>query len=361
MALIPLGNDRYKVRVPYKDVDGVRRHKVKHVAGLTAARKVEILMQADAINGKLGGGNQTFATYVEKWLKERSRNADVAQRTVVGNRTKLQPALKRFGKMRLEDIHRPMVKDWLANLTGSGTTRRHNWTVFRQVMAEAATDRLIPYSPCEGIKPPKTDVKEKRSLTAKQQATLLRLMEQNQQLHVAALVMLRCGLRPSEMLALRRNDVDLKKRELHVLYSMDMDGTLKDTKNHERRTIPLTLDAAAALKRQLASVAELKMQFRELWVDGDFVFPSLDTRRSMKAGRPWRYTPFIRAWNALCRPAGLDFGPHELRHTCGTEWRRSGLRLEAVGYLLGHKPGSVVTAGTYTRHISPEEVAQVRG
>jgi integrase len=41
------------------------------------------------------------------------------------------------------------------------------------------------------------------------------------------------------------------------------------------------------------------------------------------------------------------FVPHEMRHTCATNWSRQGLRAEVIADLLGHADGGALARGVY--------------
>jgi len=82
------------------------------------------------------------------------------------------------------------------------------------------------------------------------------------------LVAARTGLRCGELLALRWKAIDLKKRELHVLASLNDHDEETSPKSHQARAVPLSAQAVAALEA-------LKPET----VDGEaFVFPTIRTR-----------------------------------------------------------------------------------
>jgi integrase len=112
------------------------------------------------------------------------------------------------------------------------------------------------------------------------------------------------GMRRSEILALRWGDVELRRRIL----------TLTQTKNNERRVIPINDTVAAVLKAWPRVVGT------------DALFPGLNGPMVTRA--------FLRA----CRKAGVsNLRLHDLRHTFASYLAMGGYNLRTIQQLLGHK------------------------
>lgn len=132
-------------------------------------------------------------------------------------------------------------------------------------------------------------------------------------LYPLVVVAVSTGARQGELLGLRWRDVDLA-RGLAVVH---------ETKNQERRTLPLAGVALQVLK-DLARVRRL---------DTDLVFAN---RRGQAV--------FPRAaWEAALRRAGIeDFRFHDLRHTAASYLAMSGATLTEIAAVLGHKTLAMV-------------------
>jgi integrase len=117
-----------------------------------------------------------------------------------------------------------------------------------------------------------------------------------------------------EPLSLRWADVDLSRGAL----------TLQDTKNGERRTVPL-VGPALDLMRQHAKVRR---------IDTDLVFPSVQGVKPLH----------IRlAWEKARQQAGLEnFVFHDLRHSCASYLAMNGASLLDISSILGHKSLAMV-------------------
>lgn len=103
--------------------------------------------------------------------------------------------------------------------------------------------------------------------------------------------------------------------------------TLHDTKNGERRALPLVGEAFTRLQAR-AKVRNIK---------DDRVFPP--TSRARKADALDLRAP----WMAAMRKAGItDFHWHDLRHTAASYLAMSGVSLVEIAKILGHRTLAMV-------------------
>jgi len=58
-----------------------------------------------------------------------------------------------FGRMRLEDLNRPMVEDWLVELPLSNQTRNQILYALRKILVEAESEGLILRNPLNHVEP----------------------------------------------------------------------------------------------------------------------------------------------------------------------------------------------------------------
>jgi len=150
-----------------------------------------------------------------------------------------------------------------------------------------------------------------------------RLLETSSE-HVKPVILmaLQTGMRKSEIVHLRWNQVDLENREVEVI----------KTKSGKKRIIPIS--------RELYDVlTELSGSNK----GSEFVFQYADPKTGTK--RHLRY--FRRAFENACRRAGIKgITFHDLRHTFASRLVRKGVDLITVKDLLGHS--SVKTTERYS-------------
>ncbi len=145
------------------------------------------------------------------------------------------------------------------------------------------------------------------------------------------LVALRTGLRHSELIGLRWEDVDLVAGQLSVRQAI-VDGHVGTPKSGRGRHIPLGDEVLRALKRH-----------RHL--RGPLVF-CVQSGRALKKGETKH--PLWRA----CKRAGIRrIGWHACRHTFASHLVMRGVTLKAVQELLGH---ATITMTMRYAHLAPE-------
>lgn len=128
-------------------------------------------------------------------------------------------------------------------------------------------------------------------------------------LYLVVVIALSTGARYGEIISLRWKDVDLS-RGLLVLH---------ETKNNERRVLPLAGHALEVMK----SHAKIRR------IDSPFVFPNL------KGDQPSHIRTAFE--NALKRAEITDFRFHDLRHSAASYLAMGGASLAEIAEVLGHK------------------------
>lgn len=152
----------------------------------------------------------------------------------------------------------------------------------------------------------------------------------NADLYPVVLLAVSTGMRRSEILHLRYQWIDLAN-EMVYLY---------ETKNGERRGVPLRGAALATLRERIEGVDN----------------PEPD--RLIFAGKTGR-TPFDlrKPWYAAIADAGLKgFRFHDLRHTAALFLAKGGVSLAEIGAVLGHK--SVAMTKRYS-HFARSHLGEV--
>jgi len=157
--------------------------------------------------------------------------------------------------------------------------------------------------------------------------------EKNQKYRVAWLIMLDCGLRVSEMLDVRWEDLDFSAKILNVRKSLKKRGRVI------RRVVPMT----ARLLEELAEWYRVT-KFREA---GAIIVHGRGSG-TKKMNRS--------AVDKHIKRKHPDLSAHVLRHTYATDQVQAGTPLNVVQKLLGHKDQA--TTQIYV-HVPPEVMRQV--
>ena len=147
-------------------------------------------------------------------------------------------------------------------------------------------------------------------------------------LYKVVLLALSTGARKMEILNLHWKDVDLNKGI----------AILHETKNGERRALPLSGPALAEL-RALSKVRRL---------DTGLVFPGRNPKKPFEIRKPWV--------EALHIADIQDFRFHDLRHSAASYLAMSGATLAEIAEVLGHKTLQMVKRYS---HLSEQHTAGV--
>jgi integrase len=240
-------------------------------------------------------------------------------------RVHLKPA---FEKLRLNQIDYAVIQDYAAAKSRklAKKTVNNHLTVLRRLLVVAKKRGLIAAIPeIEWLKVPDPDFD---FLTFEEAERLVAAADGEWRCMI--LVALRTGLRQGELLALRRDDVDIHAGKLSVRRSVTrgkvtdpeqgklvVKNAVTSPKNGKSRDVPLGEEVLSALKHQ-----------RHL--RGELVFCADDGRMLKKneCKHP--------LWRA-CKRAGIRrIGWHVLRHTFASHLVMRGAPLKVVQELMGH-------------------------
>ncbi len=154
--------------------------------------------------------------------------------------------------------------------------------------------------------------------------------------------LVKTGLRPGEGFALKPMDIDFKNQTLRVDRAATDDGQVKDTKTHEARTVDLTPDLTATLKRHLTWLRAEAL--REGSGEPEWLFPRAD---GTLMNKDYAASVFRR----ILKRAGLPhYRVYDLRHTFASLLLAESAPITYVSAQLGHS-SPATTMRFYARWI----------
>lgn len=156
-------------------------------------------------------------------------------------------------------------------------------------------------------------------------------------------LLLDCGVRIGEALGLRHEDMGIAERTVTVTPRPN------DNRARAKAGTSRTIPASAELMRLYADY--LNREYGAL--DSDYVFVNLWAE---PCGQPWAYAAVYDLVLRLRRCTGIDFEPHQYRHTYATWLLRKGAGMESVKELLGH--ASITTTIDTYGHLTVEDARQ---
>jgi integrase len=221
--------------------------------------------------------------------------------------------------------------------------------VLRNGLNAALRAGLLARNPAEHVRVPRPERRDVRPYTSEQLRRLLAVAESDR-LGALYIAVVGLGLRQSEALALRWEDVDLEKGVVTVSGALTRSGrTLlrKEPKTAAgRRRLPVPDFVLSSLQRHRVRQLEARILAGSRWVEGGCIFTTT-------IGTPLDGPTVTRRLHALLRAADLpDLRFHDLRHQFASWLLAGGENVRLVAELLGHQDSSL-TLRTYS-HVLPQ-------
>jgi len=270
-----------------------------------------------------------------------------------------------LGAIPLATLDREDVARWIEALAGGGRLSKRSVqicrTVLRAALTEAVDEGLIPRSPAARVGLPRVvakPVKEKEAVvwTAEQVDRFLAATTDHRWA-IAFRIGVLYGLRRSEVLALRWDDLDTKANTLRIdesLVATNQGAAWGNAKNERsRRTIPIDDDTMRVFAKRRAEQAAERLAAGAEWEDNNLIIAT-------RSGRLVLPRSYDRALARIVDNSGLPrLTSHGLRHTAATHMVQGANdlgELRAIADLLGHSPE--VLMNTYA-HALPNSQAAV--
>jgi integrase len=266
--------------------------------GSFATRAEAVRAERDATTTRVKE-TPTVEQWGRVWLSDYARQAPATQRTY---RYAVEQIAKTLGKHKLSEIGRPDARR-IANGWPRATAR-----VARTMWADAVRDGICDINPWTNLRleTPKGR-KDIDALTEQEIAELADLAavlsgDYGTEARAIILTLAYTGMRPGELCALRRADVDLEANEVVVQRSLDGTGREKTPKNGLSRRIILPREAADAIRlvpRRVGSPYLFHTRSRPPAYQGDTCLPLAQRasglgRKGRTTDRPLRATPCLR-------------------------------------------------------------------
>lgn len=294
------------------------------------------------------GGIPCFGEYAQLWLDSRDITAGTRLNYKGALNLYWMPhlALTRIDLITTTLLRRIItVTDW----TSPGV-KRNALVRLTTILKSAVADGLITKNPAEPLELPRRTKKEVDPFTLGEADQIINRLYQTSHwpsLIYAALFefLFFTGLRISEALALRWEDVDWGRRQVHVRRTVALGEVEERTKTGKDRFVLLNQRALNALwfakmyaERRLLGVGRVKST--------PYVFPPSKGQEHVKetsnVHHQWR--PTLTALGVRYRP------PYNCRHTYATICLMSGLNPAFIAQQLGHSVQMLLS--TYARWLN---------
>ena len=268
------------------------------------------------------GSSKTFATcetykgYFRKWI------------------------LPRWGNYRLKDVKSVAVEEWLRSLDLSNGSKAKIRNIMHAVFNHAVRWEWHDKNPITHVRQSAKRMQIPIVLTPDEMDELLLQLEEPT--HTAVLVAMLTGLRVSELLALKWEDIDFENFEIHVTRSISLQHVGECKTEASRKPLPLDERLAEALQRWHALCAYPR---QEDWV---FASPHTNGTQPYWPGtlNRWHLQPAVKAVGIKGK-----VGWHTFRRTFATLLKANGEDVKTVQELLRHA-NILVTMNLYAQAVT---------
>lgn len=343
---------RYLIKKKYSNPDIT-----KFFYGKTQAecyKKMSIYEKSIEIAANTISPAVTFGEYVDIWLD--SIRASVSENTMDGYESIAKNHLSRFYSTPIAELVGTVIMAYFQQELIQGLSTRtvsHHYTVMKACLQAAYNDGLINRNPLSGQKKPKAIRKRPIiSLTETQVKKFLSVVDNKK--HRAMLELaIASGMRRSEILGLRWQDMDFDKNTVTINQTVvkvkEVGVIIKPTTKNSssNRTIRIDKVTMSRIKSYREQVLLQKLKAGIEYQNNHLVFPG-------ENGAPMYPDYFTKLAAQYGRKANLPkgFTLHSLRHTHASILIHKDVHFKVIQSRLGHST-SQQTLDTYS-HITPD-------
>lgn len=329
---------RYRIRVSLGRDGGRQRFLSETLYGsLADAKRRETVLKGEKAAGKLSErSRETVGALLADLL--RSKRGQVRDLTLEEYSGALQRALKLapdfFGRA-LVDVKPGHVRQLYATLGRRRSTQIFA-TVLRQAFRRAVIDQMIPSDPTAYLRPPGPESKRPaRALSSEELGKLVESLDATRPAQLALLIMLTTAMRPSEVLALRVDDLDPATGRLQVARRLRRhcrkDDITAPKSAAGRRTVAVPGWLVSALAQSRTRALEVALASRTPRATAPLL--------PAPGGAPLQRAVLADTLRRIAERAGISgrVTPYTLRHSAATMLVRSGMDLRSVAAAIGHE------------------------
>jgi integrase len=249
-----------------------------------------------------------------------------------------------WGTLRLHEVKAITVERWLRSLKLAPATKSKIRNIMSAVFAHGMRYGMTFVNPMRGVRCSAKRLKEPDVLKPEEFASLLHKLPHRER--VMVLLAGATGLRRSELIALRWQDVDFQTLQISINKSC-VRGQIGETKTTaSARPVPLVPEVALALKGWRKATLYKR--------PGDFLFPSLRCNGRIPVWPDMILQKVIRPAAKEAGITGKVIGWHTFRHSLGTNLRSLGVDIKTAQELLRHA-NVQTTLNIYTQAVSSQK------
>lgn len=279
----------------------------------------------------------TFEDYAAKWFEVCKASRGIQTRAMYKNI--IDNHIDYLKNKKLKNITKSDIQLQINKNNDKPRICEIQLITIKQILETAVDDGLIVKNPCKGIELPRRVVKEKRPLTEIEKNALKE--SKLSDLEKAFIYILYgCGLRPGELYALTRKDVDIKNKELSINKSITFEGknpvVVFPKTNSGIRIIPIPDITLKVLETYLNNCSSLILFSDD---NGNYRTKSAYANLYNQIVNKMKETlkqPEDKKDIQLVKPEINNLTPYVFRHNYCTELYYSDVSLKEAQRLMGH-------------------------
>ena len=287
----------------------------------TEIEAIEALMEYRKNPYTFEASTATFSDVFEMWKTRKYQDISKSAKSVYDAAYKNSEKLH---NMRMKDIRAAHMDDIMQNIPYGFQVQAKLKTFWGQLFKYAMENDIIQKNYSEFVKIRDKDEGTKRSaIPPEHRAKLWAAADDGNTDAELALIYLYTGMRPSELLEVKKENVDLSTRI--------MIGGMK-TEAGKDRHIPIHKSILPFISRLMQT-------------EGEYLVMRCDKGKPQKMA----YTRFnMYHWKPLMEYLKMEeYTPHYGRHTCATMLREAGVQEDIRKLILGHASGDITDRYTH--------------
>lgn len=324
------------------------RQAAEREAGKLLALRIEELEKAQTY-----AAEGAFVQWIKDWLER--KQSDVRTSTWEGYKiyvdTHVVPYFEALN-LKIADVTPRVLQKYVDTKHKEGqsaSSLTKHMVILRGVFDDAMRFNVLAYNPCDRVKLPKMKKHQGKAYTA-EQATLLLNVIKDEPIRAAIVLGLFLGLRRSEALGLRWQDIDFAKDEIRIRNTVVKILTTVEAEQTKSAASCRNLWMSPELKKFLL---ELKAEQEEMKAILGSAYEDTGHVCCWKDGRAFEPDYITHRFPKILKKNKLPIITfHELRHSCGSILLNAGVSPKAIQEYLGHEDIKT-TMNIYT-HLTAE-------
>lgn len=322
--------------------------------------RLDIADGIDTIGGKI--------SLCQLYAKQNTQRANVKKSTQT-QRKHLMRLLEEdeLGARSIDSIRLSDAKEWALRMKKKGYGYQSISNYKRSLNASfriAIADDLVRKNPFDFKlnEVLEDDTKTRPVLTEEQEENLLSFVSMDRvyrKYYDVIVILLKTGLRISELCGLTKQDIDLRNGIIHVnhqlLYSKGTGYYIETPKTKSGvRDVPMSEEVKQAFER----VMERKQKSKPITIDGYSYFLFLNGKGEPMTNNYYTttFSNLTKKYNRYNQDKLPKITPHILRHTFCTRLANKNMNPKSLQYIMGHSNISI-TLNLYA-HVSMESVKE---